>query len=168
MKSIETCLPRPVVVYYFAAPNQRLVRWTYASLKKAKKIWNPCLLVHAAQAALRPWVSHKEWQWHKEGARPIYSVKPTQGLVLRYVGSAEVPSGDIVAPTPRKRRRKHKNHQPSQRTAGRRLRQQQRLDDGDPGERPSQRVQPLYYEDAWCVRRSERSWKSHRKTQWQA
>lgn len=169
MKSIETVQARAVVMYIFVSPSQRLVRWNYASIKAAKKVWHPTRLVNAANTKLQPWTGQMDWRWHAEGSRPVYSVKPVQSPILRYVGGAEVPSRDIVAPTPRKRRRrKYKDYKPSARTVGRRLRQQQRLEDADPGVRPSQRVQRDYYEDSWGVRHSETSWKSYRKTQWRA
>ena len=37
MTTSETYIPRPVVMYFFVAPSQKMVRWVSASIKKKKK-----------------------------------------------------------------------------------------------------------------------------------
>lgn len=170
MKSIETCLPRPVVMHFFVQPNQRMVRWNYSSIRDAKKVWHPTRLVNAANEKLQPWTSYAEWHYTKEpgGARRVHKLVPTSKPVLRYQGGDLVPSAHI-GPTKRykrRRNRKYKEERPSQHSAGRRLREQQTLDHAEPHIRAGLRVHPLYYEDAWSVRETERNWKAHRKNQW--
>lgn len=169
MKSTETYLPRAVVVYMFVSPNQRLVRWTYAAMKAAKKVWHPTRLIAGANTKLQPWHALTDWYGCAQGGfNAHYRVEPTASPVLRYQGGDEVPSADIARAEPYKRRRhrRYKEEQPREHTAGRRMRHQQRLDEDEPRIRPCLRVQRLYYEDGWVVRDTDRSWKKHRKTQW--
>lgn len=169
MTSKALHLPRPVVVYFFVQPNQQLVRWTYRNLRAAKAAWSTQRLLAAATRRLAPWTGESSWVWASDGYTLQYSAAPTQGLILRYAGGAPVPSTDIVASTPRKRRRyKHTIDQPSQRAVAKRLRYQQCMDELEPSVRSRLKVHRTYYEDAFSVRRSERGWKFHRTTQWKA
>lgn len=162
-------LPRPVVVYFFVQPTQRLVRWNYPHLRAAKKDWHISRLLDAANRVLKPWMSESSWHYHQSEYRMTHQVTPVQGIILRYAGGALVPSQDIQR-TPRRkpRRQKHTIDRPSERSVAKRLRHQQRLDDMDPGVRPGVKVHRTYYEDTWSIRRSERGWKAHRTTQWKA
>ena len=168
MKSIETCLPRPVVMHLFVQPNQRMVRWIYASIRDAKKVWHPTRLVNAAKEKLQPWTSYAEWHYRLEGAHQVRNVVPSTQPVLRYQGGDPVPNADI-GPAKRYKRRRNRNYKEEragERTVARRLREQQILEDTEPRIRAGLRVHRLYYEDAWSVRETERNWKAHRKTQW--
>lgn len=178
MKSTKTCLPRPVVMHFFVLPNQRMVRWNYASIKAAKKVWHPTRLVNAAREKLQPWTSGRDWRSTSDKEREtgntdkrykaLYVVRPSTKPVLRYQTGEMVRSSDIrIAVTQKRRRRKKcKSECRSESTTGRRLRYQQILDNDEPGMRPRLRVHPLYYEDAWTVRNDDRNWKHHRKSQW--
>lgn len=170
MKSTETYVPRPVVMYFFVAPSQRLVRWNYVSIKDAKKVWHPTRLANAAGEKLQPWIAWTDWRRSAEGDyTPVYVVKPSLKPILRYQGGDPVPGSDIGGVKSYKRRRrnrKYKEERHAERTVGRRGRQEQVLDEMEPRIRARLRVHRLYYEDAWVIRDVERNWKGHRRTQW--
>ena len=168
MTTSETYIPRPVVMYFFVAPSQKMVRWNYASIRDAKKVWHATRLQAAASVPLQPWTSSVHWRYSEEAPRAVYAVEPMNKPVLRYQGGDVVPLNLLGARQWRKRARNrpYKEMQPTERTVARRLRHEQRLDPQDPGVRPSQRVYRTYWDDAWITRDVDRNWKRHRKTQW--
>ena len=174
MTTSETYIPHPVVVYFFVAPSQKLVRWNYASIRDAKKAWHVTRLQAAANAPLQPWTSSVHWRYTEDTPKAVYTVEPMNKPVLRYEGGDVVPPSLLGRPSRsplpwhrrRPRNRRYKEMQPAERTVARRLRHEQRLDPQDPGVRPSQRVHRTYWEDAWTARDVDRNWKRHRKTQW--
>jgi hypothetical protein len=108
-------------MHFFVQPNQRMVRWNYASIRDAKKAWHSTRLVNAAHEKLQPWTSYTEWHYSKEGSRQVHKVVPSTQPVLRYQGGNTVASIDI-GPTKRYKRRRNRNYKeecPSERTVAR-------------------------------------------------
>lgn len=170
MSFANTYLPRPVVVYYFFAPCQRLVRWSYPTLRAAKKEWSVAKLKIAAGTLLQPWLRQTHWAVNKTGDyEAIYTSLPSKHCIVRYQSGEPVPSSLIDTATYKSRRRKSIREEiPSQRAVGRRLRFAQILEHAEPAERSKLRVHRYYYEDAWSVRASSKNWKQHRPHQWRS
>ena len=91
MTTSETYIPRPVVMYFFVAPSQKMVRWNYASIRDAKKVWHATRLQAAASVPLQPWTSSVHWRYSEEAPRAVYAVEPMNKPVLRYQGGDVVP-----------------------------------------------------------------------------
>lgn len=86
MTTSETYIPRPVVMYFFVAPSQKMVRWNYASIRDAKKVWHATGLQATASVPLQPWTSSVHWRYSEEAPRAVYAVEPMNKPVLRYQG----------------------------------------------------------------------------------
>ncbi len=73
MTTSETYIPHPVVVYFFVAPSQKLVRWNYASIRDAKKVWHATRLQATASVPLQPCcVPDADWLGHIGSSPPWY------------------------------------------------------------------------------------------------
>lgn len=148
-------------LYVYLPPNQQLVCLHYDSLAQAIEQYGLSRIEQAIAAPAGPWIATQHYDYDSQQGCYVlnYGVRRNWGYLRDDQGQRVALSYGPY----KKKRRKEVVWQKTQVQEGRRLREES---NSELPIRAKRRVQPMYYEDAYMPRKTQKSWKKYRTTQW--